>query len=131
MFDQLTPAPPDAILGLTEAYKSDSNPNKVNLGVGVYKDAQGQTPVLDSVKQAEERILALEKSKTYLGIDGSPAYSAAAQKLLFGAAHPIVTEQRAVTAQTPGGTGALRVAADFIHQQMPGKRVWLSLPLPA
>jgi len=128
MFDQLTPAPPDAILGLTEAYKSDSNPNKVNLGVGVYKDAQGQTPVLDSVKQAEERILALEKSKTYLGIDGSPAYSAAAQKLLFGAAHPIVTEQRAVTAQTPGGTGALRVAADFIHQQMPGKRVWFSDP---
>lgn len=128
MFENLLPAPPDAILGLTAAYKSDQNPNKVNLGVGIYKDASGHTPVLDSVKQAEERLLTNEDTKTYLPIDGQPAYAAAARSMLFGDAHEIVTNNRAVTAQTPGGTGALRVAADFVATQLPNATVWLSDP---
>jgi len=128
MFETFTPAPPDAILGLTEAFKKDPNPRKVNLGVGVYKDAQGRTPVLDSVKRAEQRILQSESTKNYLSIDGSPEYAAAVQELLFGADHEIMTSQRSVTAQAPGGTGALRVAADFIARMFPGKRVWLSDP---
>jgi aspartate/tyrosine/aromatic aminotransferase len=128
MFETFTPAPPDAILGLTEAFKKDPNPKKINLGVGVYKDAQGRTPVLDSVKQAEERLLANENTKNYLSIDGSPEYAAAVQELLFGANHEIITSGRSVTAQAPGGTGALRVAADFIARMFPGARVWLSDP---
>lgn len=128
MFETFTPAPPDAILGLTEAFKKDPNPKKVNLGVGIYKDAQGRTPVLASVKRAEERILQSENTKNYLGIEGSPEYAAAVQELLFGATHEVLTSQRSVTAQAPGGTGALRVAADFIARMFPGKRVWLSDP---
>ena len=128
MFEHITAAPPDSILGLTEAFKSDPNPNKVNLGVGVYKDAGGKTPVLGSVKQAEERILSQEQTKSYLPINGSADYGRATQQLLFGADHEIVTSGRAVTAQTPGGTGALRVAADFIARMFPDKRVWLSAP---
>jgi aspartate/tyrosine/aromatic aminotransferase len=128
MFDKFTPAPPDAILGLTEAFRKDPNPNKVNLGVGVYKDATGNTPILASVKAAEERILSSEKSKTYLPIDGLPAYNDATQKLLFGADHEVVRSKRAATAQGPGGTGALRMAADTIAKLMKGSRVWLSNP---
>ena len=111
MFETIEMAPADAILGLTDAFKADPNPKKINLGVGVYKDANGKTPVLRAVKMAEARILAGESTKSYLPIDGSPAYAAAVQAMLFGADHDIITSQRAATAQTPGGTGALRVAA--------------------
>lgn len=128
MFETIEMAPADAILGLTEAFKADPNPKKVNLGVGVYKDAAGKTPVLKAVKLAEARILAGEATKSYLPIDGSPAYASAAQALLFGADHEIVTGKRAVTAQTPGGTGALRVAGDFIARKFPNATVWLSDP---
>jgi aspartate/tyrosine/aromatic aminotransferase len=128
MFETITPAPPDAILGLTEAFRKDPNPKKINLGVGVFKDAQGRTPVLESVKRAEERLLAKETTKSYLDIDGSPAYAAAVQELLFGPAHEAVTSKRAVTIQAPGGTGALRVAADFLARVLPGRRVWISDP---
>jgi aspartate/tyrosine/aromatic aminotransferase len=128
MFETITPAPPDAILGLTEVFRKDPNPKKINLGVGVYKDAAGRTPVLASVKAAEERLLRAEQSKSYLDIDGTPAYAAAVQELLFGQGHEAVTSRRAVTAQAPGGTGALRVAADFLARVSPGKCVWISDP---
>jgi len=128
MFETFTPAPPDAILGLTEAFKKDPNPKKVNLGVGVYKDAQGRTPILASVKRAEELLLQEENTKNYLSIDGTAEYSAAVQELLFGAGHAILTSERAVTAQAPGGTGALRIAADFIARMFPNATVWLSDP---
>lgn len=128
MFEQLEMAPPDAILGLTEAFRKDTNPNKINLGVGVYKDAAGETPVLECVKRAEERILAGEKSKSYLPIPGAPEYGAAVRTLLFGVTHEILSNKRAVTAHTPGGTGALRVAADFIQKCCGAPRVWLSDP---
>ncbi|MCB0151773.1 MAG: aminotransferase class I/II-fold pyridoxal phosphate-dependent enzyme, partial [Caldilineaceae bacterium] len=77
MFDTLVAAPPDPILGLTEAFKKDTNPKKVNLGVGVYKDAGGQTPVLKSVKRAEERILSAEQTKNYLPIEGNAEFDRA------------------------------------------------------
>ena len=129
MFETIQTAPPDSILGLTDAFKNDPNPQKINLGVGVYKDETGKTPILGSVKQAEEGLLATEESKSYLPIHGLPTFGAATQALLFGANHEIVTSGRAITAQTPGGTGALRVAADFIAVNMPtGTRVWLSAP---
>lgn len=128
MFEKLEMAPPDSILGLTEAFKKDPNPDKINLGVGVYKDSQDRTPVLDCVKKAEERLLAKEKTKTYLPISGSPEYGDLVQKMVLGEGHEIVTSNRARTAQTPGGTGALRVAGDFIHQMFPLKSIWVSDP---
>src|SRR5436305_10402205 len=109
MFDSLTQAPPDAILGLTDAFKRDPNPRKINLSVGVYKDEQGNTPILACVKEAERWLLASEKSKGYLSIEGHPDYAARVQELLFGPTHEVVTTRRAVTAQPPGGTGSLRV----------------------
>ena len=128
MFETIVPAPPDAILGLTEAFKKDQNPKKVNLGVGVYKDARGQTPVLASVKTAEERLLRSETTKNYLPIDGSPEFDRATAELLFGAGHPILAAHRSVTAHAPGGTGALRVAADFVLTTLGKRTFWLSDP---
>ena len=128
MFETLQMAPPDAILGLTEAFKSDPNPQKINLSVGVYKDAHGATPILEVVKEAEKRLLAQETSKSYLGIDGLPEYGQQVRELLFGTGHDIIAGQRAVTAQTPGGTGALRVAADFLKQKLGRERIWCSAP---
>ena len=119
MFETINPAPPDAILGLTEAFQKDPDPRKINLGVGVFKDGSGQTPVLASVKEAERRLLQAEATKSYLPIDGLAAYAAACQQLVFGSDHAIVSDGRAVTVQTPGGTGALRVAADFVRRIFP------------
>ena len=128
MFETLTMAPADPIIGLTEAFKNDPNPNKINLGVGVYKDGDGNTPIFASVKTAEERLLTHEDTKNYLGIEGDEAYNKAVQELLWGTDHEILTSGRAGTAQAPGGTGALRIAGDFIHQHFPNARVWLSDP---
>jgi aspartate/tyrosine/aromatic aminotransferase len=128
MFQNVTPAPPDSILGLTDAFKKDPNPNKINLGVGVYKDETGNTPILASVKVAEQRLVQSEKSKTYLPIEGPAAYNNAVQAMLFGADHEIVTGKRAATAQAPGGTGALRMAADTLAKLMPNASVWVSDP---
>jgi aspartate/tyrosine/aromatic aminotransferase len=128
MFESITPAPPDAILGLTDAFKKDPNPKKINLGVGVYKDAQGRTPVLPSVKEAERRIDASETTKSYLPIEGSSDYAAATQHMIFGADHPLLASGRVVTVQAPGGTGALRVGADFVKRFLPNATVWISDP---
>ena len=128
MFDTLAMAPPDSILGLNAAFKNDPNPRKVNLSVGVYKDKQGNTPVLKCVKTAERLLLKEETSKGYLSIEGHAEFDARVQELLFGAGHEILTSGRAVTAQTPGGTGALRVAADFLHKHFPRAKIWLSQP---
>lgn len=128
MFENLQPAPPDPILGLTEAFQRDANPQKVNLGVGVYRDSQGRTPTLACVRAAEARLLEQDIPKTYLPITGDPAYGAHVQRLLFGPEHDVVTQRRAVSAHTPGGTGGLRVAADFIRTHHPQASVWLSDP---
>ena len=119
MFESVQMAPPDPILGLTEAFNEDANPQKINLSVGVYKDADGKTPILASVKEAERRILADESTKSYKPIDGDPAYGAAVRELLFGPEHDVISSKRAVTAHCPGGTGALRVAADYLKRQLP------------
>jgi aspartate/tyrosine/aromatic aminotransferase len=128
MFEIIETAPPDPILGLTEAFRQDPRPGKINLGVGVYKDERDTTPVFASVKQAEERLFRAEKSKSYLPIPGAPEYGAAVQRMVFKADHEILAAKRAVTAHTPGGTGALRVAGDFIHTQLPKARIWISAP---
>jgi aspartate aminotransferase len=128
LFDTLDMAPPDAILGLSEAFRKDPNPNKINLSVGVYQDAGGRTPILRCVKEAERRILAEEKSKGYLAIDGLAEYDRRVPELLFDADHEILASGRAATVQAPGGTGALRVAADFIKAKFPQAKVWVSKP---
>lgn len=125
MFENVEVAPADPILGLTEAFNKDPNPQKINLGVGIYKDAQGKTPVLASVKEAERRLLEQENTKNYLPIEGDAAYASAVQTLLFGGG---LGHGAAATAQCPGGTGALRVVADYLKANHPGARVWLSDP---
>jgi len=128
MFESISPAPPDAILGLTEAYKADPRTGKINLGVGVFMDEDGKTPVLESVRRAELRLLETETTKSYLPISGSPAYARGVQELLFGAGHALLHEKRVRTAHTPGGTGGLRVGADFLAKFRPGATVWVSNP---
>lgn len=128
MFESLTAAPPDAILGLTAAFQRDENPLKVNLGVGVYKDERGRTPVLESVKTAEARILASAETKSYMPIGGSKEFEQLTLQLLFGDGHAVLAERRARAAQTPGGTGGLRVGADFLRKVRPGAKVWVSNP---
>jgi aspartate/tyrosine/aromatic aminotransferase len=127
MFQTVQLAPPDPILGIGEAFAKDPSPNKINLSVGVFKDAAGKTPVLPSVKEAEKRLLATEASKGYMPIDGSPAYNAAVQALLFGD-HEVVKSKRCATSHTPGGTGGLRVAADYLRKNHGPLTVWISDP---
>lgn len=127
-FDKIEAAPADPILGLGEAFKAETRENKVNLGIGVYKDAEGRTPIVKAVKEAEKRLLETENTKNYLTIDGVAEYNAQTQKLLFGADSEIIASKRAKTAQSLGGTGALRVAAEFIKRQTGAQNVWISTP---
>lgn len=129
LFNTLEMAPPDPILGLAEAFKKDPTPGKINLGIGVYKDAKGNTPVFQSVKRAEMRILTEESTKNYVSPNsGTVEYCAAVQNLLFGAGNPIVKQKRAASAHTPGGTGGLRLAADCIALMAPKATIWGSDP---
>lgn len=128
MFQAITLAPADPILGLSEAFARDTRPNKVNLAVGVFKDDEGRTPILQAVKTAEQRLTDEEKTKSYLPIDGSPDYAQAVQAMLFGADHPIIAAGRAASSHTPGGTGALRVAADYLRQNHGQPTVHVSDP---
>lgn len=127
-FAKVEAAPPDPILGLTEAFNADKNPNKVNLGVGVYQDENGRVPVLATVREAERRWYEKEDSKSYLPIDGVPGYNKAVKELLFGAGAEIVNSGRVITVQALGGTGALRVGADFLRRFFPEAKVWISNP---
>lgn len=128
MFEHIVAAPADPILGLGELFRADSRPNKVNLGIGVYKDETGQTPVLSSVKKTEQYLLENETTKNYLSIEGGALYASCTQELLFGKDSAIINAKRARTAQSPGGTGALRIAADFIAKNTDAKTVWISNP---
>ncbi|HEY6876751.1 MAG TPA: amino acid aminotransferase [Polyangiales bacterium] len=128
MFETLQLAPPDPILGLTDAFKKDPNPNKINLGVGVYQGEDGKTATLTSVRKAEALVLEQAAPKTYLPIEGSPDYGKNVRTLLFGAQDARVSDGRAITAQSPGGTGALRVAADLCKAKLGLKRIWVSDP---
>ncbi|HKV87708.1 MAG TPA: aminotransferase class I/II-fold pyridoxal phosphate-dependent enzyme, partial [Candidatus Dormibacteraeota bacterium] len=121
-------APRDAILGLTETFVADPNPRKVNLGVGVYYDDQGKVPLLDCVRKADEALTAAGAARPYLAMDGFPDYVRAVQSLLFGPDHPAVAAGRVTTVQAVGGTGGLKVGADFIRRFAPEAAVWMSDP---
>lgn len=128
MFENVALAPPDPILGITEAFKKDTREGKINLSVGVYEDEAGKTPVLASVKAAEKRLLETEATKGYKPIDGDPTYGRLVRETLFGAGHEYVSGERAATLHTPGGTGALRLSADFLSQKLGVKKIWVSNP---
>jgi aromatic-amino-acid transaminase len=128
LFAAVEMAPRDPILGLSEQFNADTNPAKVNLGVGVYFDDQGKLPVLACVSAAEKLLLESPKAKGYLPIDGIAAYDKAVQALVFGADSEAVTSGRVATVQALGGTGALKVGADFLKKFEPGARVLISDP---
>jgi aromatic-amino-acid transaminase len=121
-------APRDPILGITEAYNADKNPKKANLGVGVYYDDNGKLPLLECVRKAEAQMMEKLSPRGYLPIDGLVAYDKAVQDLVFGADSSVVKDKRAVTAQAIGGTGALKLGADFLKRFSPNSQVWISDP---
>jgi aromatic-amino-acid transaminase len=129
IFSAIEMAPRDPILGITEAFVADTNPAKINLGVGVYYDDNGKVPLLECVRKAEALMIEQLAPRTYLPIDGLAAYDKAVQELVFGAGSPVIQEKRAVTVQAVGGTGALKIGADFLKRFAPdGAQVYISDP---
>jgi aspartate aminotransferase len=122
------PAPPDPILGIAETFRADTRPGKVNLTAGVFIDETGTTPVLGTVIEAERRLAEAAGTKLYRPIDGEPGYRQAVLSLVLGPEHEAVVSGRALSTQTPGGTGGLRVAADLIRSTGGGQTIWLSEP---
>lgn len=127
-FDRIEAAPADPILGISEAFKKDPRADKINLSVGVYKNENGETEILKCVKKAEKILLDSENTKSYLPISGLPEYGRFARDLIFGHDHEYVDGGKAVSVHCPGGTGALRIGCDFIHQQNVATTVWISDP---
>jgi len=121
-------APRDPILGISEAYAADTNPRKVNLGVGMYYDDNGKLPLLECVRRAENEMTAKGAPRGYLPIDGIAVYDRAVQKLLFGADSEIVQSGRTITLQALGGTGGLKIGADFLRRFAPSAQVYISDP---
>ncbi|HEY0061797.1 MAG TPA: amino acid aminotransferase [Telluria sp.] len=128
IFSAIELAPRDPILGITEAFNADPNPAKINLGVGVYYDDNGKVPLLACVRKAEEILMEQLAPRTYLPIEGLAAYDKAVQELVFGAGSAIIQDKRAVTVQAIGGTGALKIGADFLQRFAPGSSVYISDP---
>src|SRR5512134_1507652 len=116
-------APSDPILGVTEAFVADQSPRKVNLGVGVYTDDDGKIPLLECVRHAESERLKSAPARGYLPIDGLPAYDRAVQELVFGS-----VKKNIVTVQALGGTGGLKIGADFLRRVSPASAAWISEP---
>ena len=127
-FEAVELVPGDPILGLTEAYNADARPTKVNLGVGIYYDEAGRIPVLDAVREVEQRLAAEAKPRGYLPIDGLPDYTRATRELLFGAESPLLAAGRVATTQTIGGSGALRTGADLLKKLLPHATIAISNP---
>ncbi len=121
-------APSDPILGVTEAFVADPNPRKVNLGVGVYYDDAGKIPLLECVRHAESERLKTAPDRGYLPIDGLATYDRAVRELVFGSDSQALRENRIVTVQAVGGTGGLRIGADFLRRISPGAQLWISEP---
>ena len=121
-------APRDPILGVTEAFVADTNPQKVNLGVGIYYDDNGKVPVLECVQRVVKKMAETAQARAYLPIDGLPAYNKAVQQLVFGTDSEVVKSGRALTVQTLGGTGALKVGGDFLRRLNPQSELWISDP---
>jgi aromatic-amino-acid transaminase len=128
IFSAIAMAPRDPILGITEAFNADTNPAKINLGVGVYYDDNGKVPLLECVQKAEAKLMEQPTPRTYLPIEGLGAYDKAVQELVFGADSPVIQEKRAVTVQALGGTGALKIGADFLKRFSPDSQVYISDP---
>jgi aspartate aminotransferase len=128
MFEYLKAIPPDPILGLIAAYAADTNPKKIDLGIGVYRDEFGNTPMLDCVVEAEKILLKTQTTKTYLGPPGVVGFNQAIGELIMGKDNAVFEQGRIRTVQTPGGTGALRVAADLIKVARPETELWASDP---
>jgi aromatic-amino-acid transaminase len=128
LFGAIDMAPRDPILGITEAFNADTNPAKINLGVGVYYDDNGKVPLLACVQKAESKLMEQQAPRTYLPIEGLAAYDKAVQELVFGADSSIIQEKRAVTVQALGGTGALKIGADFLKRFAPNAEVFISDP---
>ena len=128
LFSAVELAPRDPILGLNELFNADANPAKVNLGVGVYFDDEGKLPVLACVAAAEQQLLGTSKAKGYLPIDGIAAYDRAVQDLVFGAGSAVLREGRVTTVQALGGTGGLKIGADFLKRLRPAAKVLISDP---
>ena len=128
LFSAVEMAPRDPILGLNEQFAADTNPAKVNLGVGVYYDDNGKLPLLKCVVEAERQMLEAPKARGYLPIDGIAAYDKAVHGLLFGADSDVVTGGRVATVQAIGGTGGLKIGADFLRKVAPGAKVLISDP---
>jgi aromatic-amino-acid transaminase len=128
IFSAIAMAPRDPILGITEAFNADTNPAKINLGVGVYYDDNGKVPLLECVRKAEAKLMEQPAPRTYLPIEGLGAYDKAVQELVFGADSPVIQEKRAVTVQALGGTGALKIGADFLKRFSPDSQVYISDP---
>jgi aromatic-amino-acid transaminase len=128
VFAAIEMAPRDPILGITEAFNADKNPNKINLGVGVYYDGNGKVPLLECVRKAETLMSQKAAPRTYLPIDGLATYDRTVQELVFGADSIVIKERRAITAQALGGTGALKLGADFLKRFSPQSEIWISDP---
>jgi aromatic-amino-acid transaminase len=128
VFAAVQMAPRDPILGVTETFNADKNPNKVNLGVGVYTDDSGKVPLLECVRRAEQALVASALPRSYLPIDGLPAYDRSVQALVLGTDSPAIAGKRAVTVQALGGTGGLKIGADFLRRIAPDAHVWISDP---
>jgi aspartate aminotransferase len=128
LFSALAPIPPDPILGMAQLFAADPSPHKVDLGIGIYKDETGAAPVLASVKAAEQQLVDQQTSKAYLSSAGNPEFNRVTAQLLLGESHPALADDRVRAVQTPGGTAALRVAADFIRTHRPSSTVWLPDP---
>ena len=128
MFESLRAVPADPILHLSVLYRQDTNPNKVDLGVGVYKDETGHTAIMEAVSRAEERLLVEEDTKAYVGMAGSKRFCDLLAQVTLGADHKVLAGKRVAVAQTPGGSGALRVLAEFINVAKPGATVWVGNP---
>jgi aromatic-amino-acid transaminase len=128
MFEHVEAYPGDPILTLVETFHADTRSQKVNLGIGLYYDEEGRIPLLHSVQKAEAARAAAPSPRPYLPMEGAANYRTAVQKLLFGAEHPAVQQQRIATIQTIGGSGALKVGADFIKRYFPQSEAWISNP---
>src|SRR5215213_4130833 len=128
LFAGVEMAPHDPILGVTEAFHADPNPNKVNLGVGVYTDDEAKVPVLECVRRVEHQLSETPQPRNYLPIDGLKSYDRAVQEVLFGRDSTALKEGRVVTAQALGGTGGLKIGADLIRRINPGADIWISDP---
>jgi aspartate aminotransferase len=128
MFENLESVAIDPILGLMVAFKADNRAEKIDLGVGVYQDGTGRTPVMSSIKDAEARLMKEEITKSYQGMAGDPEYNQRMLDLLFGCDHSILESGRVKSIQAPGGSGALRVGAEVIRRARPQSRLWIGVP---